>query len=98
MNPPDEITLVYRPVGLSHVFTAAGPEMSGFHISSPSLEVAFGLAAPGLGRHVSSLYGVEAKYEIPCSFDEFLSHLKGEGQHGNFVIARMTQAECLVAH
>lgn len=99
-SPPDEITLVYRPVGLSHVFTATGPEMSGFHISHPSLQVAFGLAALGLGRHVTSLYGIEANYEIQCSYDDFLSHLKGEGQQGNFVIARITHeaAGAYVAH
>ena len=58
--PPDEITLVYRPVGPSHVFTATGPSMSGFHISSPDLKVAFDLAGVALGKHVALIYGVHA--------------------------------------
>ncbi|MBI2713644.1 MAG: hypothetical protein HYX37_04220 [Rhizobiales bacterium] len=92
-TPPDEITLVYRPVGQSHVFTAAEPEMSGFHISSPYLEVAFGLASIGLGGYVSKLYGIEAEYEIQCSFKEFEDHLKGKSTLANFVIAKMAQHE-----
>jgi hypothetical protein len=70
-NPPSEVTLVYRPVGPSHVFTANGPEMSGFHISHPDRKVAFDLAGKALGEHVALIYGVDAHYEFERSFDDF---------------------------
>ena len=75
--PPDEITLVYRPVGPSHVFTALGAHMSGFHISHPDLKVAYGLAEASLGPHVKLIYGVAVEYEIPMGFEAFSRHIKG---------------------
>src|SRR4051812_44705817 len=77
-TPPREITLVYRPVGKSHVFTATGANMKGFHISSPDRKVAFDLAALALGKHVGLVYGVHpVRYEIENSYDEFESHIGG---------------------
>lgn len=92
LDLPAEIILVYRPVGNSHVFTANGPKMSGFHISSPTLEVAFDLAGLALGKHVKLIYGIDAEYRIENSFDEFRNHLKGSIQ-GNQVRARITRPE-----
>lgn len=75
-TPPREITLVYRPAGKSHVFTAAGAKMEGFHISSPDRKVAFDLAALALGAHVGMVYGVDPlRYEIETSYDEFEAHV-----------------------
>lgn len=91
--PPDEITLVYRPVGPSHVFTASGPEMCGFHISSPKLKVAFDLARASLGRHVALIYGGAAEYEFEHSFEAFEADLNGESLCGNIVKARITHRE-----
>jgi len=91
-TPPEEITLVYRLVGPSHVFTANGPEMSGFHISHPNLKVAFDLAGKALGKHVSLIYRVDAQYEFERSFADFESHLKC-GISANQVKARITHQE-----
>jgi hypothetical protein len=93
-NPPREITLVYRPVGKSHVFTATGPNMKGFHISSPHLRVAFDLAPVALGKHVGLIYGVPARYEIEHSFDDFAGHLSASipGNRIKAVIAGMDSA------
>ncbi len=77
-TPPREITLVYRPVGKSHVFNATGANMKGFHISSPDRKVAFDLAAIALGRHVGLVYGVPTvRYEIQHSYDQFEAHVGG---------------------
>lgn len=89
LNPPSEVTLVYRPVGKSHVFTANGHKMSGFHISSPVLKTAFELAGVALGKHVKTIYGIDAQYEIESSFDNFVKHLK-ESIQANEVKARIT--------
>jgi hypothetical protein len=91
-TPPEEITLVYRPVGPSHVFTANGPQMSGFHISHPFRKVAFELAVEAIGKHVALIYGVDAEYVFDRSYDDFESHLKGEIE-GNQVKARITHKE-----
>jgi hypothetical protein len=79
-------------VGPSHVFTANGPELSGFHISSPDLKVAFDLAGVALGKHVALIYGVEARYEFERSFDDFESHLKS-AISANQVKARIMHRE-----
>lgn len=77
-TPPREITLVYKPVGKSHVFTATGSKMKGFHISSPDRKRAFDLAGVALGRHVGLVYGVQTvRYEILNSYDEFEAHVGG---------------------
>jgi hypothetical protein len=91
-TPPQEVTLVYRPVGPTHVFTANGPEMSGFHISHPDRKVAFELAGDALGKHVKLIYGVDAEYEFDRSFADFESHLKGEIS-ANQVKARIAHRE-----
>lgn len=92
VSPPREITLVYRPVGKSHVFTATGPNMKGFHISSPKLRLAFDLAPVALGQHVALVYGVPARYEIEHSFDDFEEHLS-ESIPGNRIKAVIADAK-----
>ena len=93
-SPPDEIILVYRPVGRSHVFTAKGPELSGFHISHPDLKTAFHLAGAALGKHVALIYDTEPRYEFERSFKDFETHLKGEIL-GNQVKARRIKREAV---
>ena len=88
--PPQEITLVYRPVGKSHVFTSPSSEMAGFHISHPSLKFAFNLAGYALGKHISELYQCSAVYEIEGSFEEFQGHLKGESLRTNLITAHLS--------
>jgi hypothetical protein len=95
-SPPHEITLVYRPVGQSHVFTATGPKMKGFHISSPDLRVAFDLAPVALGKHVALIYGVPARYEIEHPFADFEAHLR-ESIPGNRIRAVIAGAEAVRA-
>jgi hypothetical protein len=92
-NPPAEITLVYRPVGKSHVFTSASPEMSGFHMSHPSLKCAFELASFGLGKHVSELYNCNAAYKVDGNFEDFEAHLKGDSLRANLIRATLNTRE-----
>jgi hypothetical protein len=89
-TPPEEITLVYRPVGPSHVFTANGPEMSGFHISHPQRKTAFELAVKALGKHVHLIYAVDAHYQFERTYEDFEAHLK-DAIEGNEVKARITR-------
>jgi hypothetical protein len=88
-TPPQEIILVYRPVGKSHVFTSASPDMSGFHMSHPSLQCAFELASFGLGKHVSEMYGCEAAYKVEGNFEDFEAHLKGHSPRSNLIKATL---------
>jgi hypothetical protein len=89
--PPEEITLVYRPVGPSHVFTALGYRMSGFHISHYDLKTAYEWAEASLGPHVKLIYGIEADYEIPMGFETFKRHITGHQklEDANKVTARI---------
>ena len=84
-SPPSEITLVYRVVGKTHVFTAL--DMTGFHIGSSSLRCAFEQASVALGEHVTAVSGMQAQYSFEPSFEAFEAHLKGKGLIGNFVKA-----------
>jgi hypothetical protein len=77
INPPSEITLVYREVAPSHVFTALGPRMRGFHISHPDRKTAFKLAEAALGAHVKLAFGVDAAYHISTKYEDFESHING---------------------
>lgn len=94
-SPPEEITLVYRPVGPSCVFTANGPEMSGFHISHPHRKVAFDLAVKALGKHVALIYGVDAHYEFELSYEDFEAQLKSHEITANEFKARITHTPAL---
>jgi hypothetical protein len=94
-TPPQEVNLIYREVGKTHVFTAA--ELRGFHIGSESLAFAYENLAQALSEHVSRVFGCEAKYCIEGSFDEFRHHLGSENLLGSFVIAKKAEQERLAA-
>ena len=83
--PPDHVTLVYREVGKTHVFTAQG--LKGFHVGSCTLDAAFKLALTALGEHVSLLCGREVKYEAATALRDFKQHLKGDDILAPFVVA-----------
>jgi hypothetical protein len=82
-------------VGLSHVFTANGAGMSGFHISHPFRKTAFELAKEALGKHIFLMYGVDVNYEFDRSFSDFEAHLKDEIE-ANQVKARIAPKEAVL--
>ena len=92
--PPPEVTLVYREVGKTHVFTAAN--LRGFHVGSSSLHFAFDHLAAALGEHVSRACNCEASYRLQVSYDEFERHLTGCELTGNFVVAKRALDEARV--
>ncbi len=74
-GPPPEVTLLYREVGKTHVFTADHDKLRGFHIGSSDLSRAFHQAAIALGEHVSRVFGCSANYTLEISFTEFQERL-----------------------
>lgn len=57
MEAPEEVTLIYRKVGATHVFTAEG--FPGFHIGSSRLATAYKEALGALGEHVALVRGCD---------------------------------------
>lgn len=91
--PPAEVTLVYREVGKTHVFTA--PDFRGFHIGSSVLKTAYEQAVIALGEHISRVYNCPASYRIERSFKEFETLLKKEDEFAsNFVFAKREMENC----
>lgn len=83
----EQVTLTYRKVGETHVFTAR--ELPGLHIGSSSLYKAFEQSIKALGEHVTRLSGKEACYEAEMTFADFKKYLAGENAvMGSFVIAK----------
>src|SRR5262245_15917673 len=70
-QPPDEITLVYRNLGMTHVFIAQ--EFRGFHVGGPTLREALDTAIHSLGKHVSLLYGLTTpvEYQLQGTLGDF---------------------------
>lgn len=86
---PQELALVYRQVGNSHVFTSKSAP--GLHIGSSQRSEAFTCALTGLSEHFTRLYGRSVRYESDMDFDEFEARLCGaeEGLAGGIVFARL---------
>lgn len=76
-TPPERVTLLYREVGHTHVFTTS--EWVGFHIGSSKLRVAFEKAIEALGEYATELYGCSATYVPEIPFEEFERHLHDPG-------------------
>ena len=93
--PPEHVTLIYRAVGPTHVFTSS--EWSGFHIGSHDLRDAFNQAIEALGEYVTELYGCEATYVPEMTFETFEKHLHRRGKTAqqsladNFVTAKLAE-------
>lgn len=93
LTPPVEVTLVYREVGKTHVFTA--PDLHGFHIGSSVLKNAYEQAVIALGQHVSRVFDCNVAYRMDRSFKEFESLLKKDDEFaGNFVLAKREMEDC----
>ena len=84
--PPEQVTLVYREVGKTHVFTAR--ELRGFHIGSADRKFAFEHAFAALSEHVSRLYDCKAQYQSILSYQEFEKHLKAPTNNGRDMMAK----------
>ena len=87
---PNEITLVYREVGGTHVFTA--PNFKGLHIGSSDLKNAYSLVPVALSEHVSSVCSQESEYVLSMPFEQFESHLTSGSIMDSIVIARKSLA------
>lgn len=90
-SPPKEVTLVYRNLGITHVFIAE--EFRGFHVGGATLRTAIDNAIHALGKHVTAVYGLEkpAQYTLQGTFDEFESQLQDADAPLNFsVVAQIT--------
>lgn len=60
-SPPDQVDLVYRKVGVNHVFASKG--IRGLvHVGHRDLAVAYHTVIEALNVHVTNTYGVPAKY------------------------------------
>jgi hypothetical protein len=93
LTPPAEVTLVYREVGKTHVFTA--PDLRGFHIGSSVLKNAYEQAVIALGQHVSRVFECSVAYRMARSFKEFENLLKKDDEFsGNFVLAKREMEDC----
>jgi hypothetical protein len=87
--PPEQVTLVYREVGKTHVFTAR--ELRGFHIGSCDRKFAFEHAFTALSEHVSRLYNCHAEYKPLSSFQQFENHLKVSATNGRDALSKSVE-------
>src|SRR5262249_1550506 len=90
--PPQVITLVYRKLGMTHVFIAE--EFRGFHVGGSSLRDAWDTAVHALGKHVAAMYGLRnpIQYQFEGTLDEFEDRLQDANAPLNFsVTARMAE-------
>lgn len=80
--PPKEVTLVYRNLGMTHVFIAE--EFRGFHVGGSTLRDALDTAIHALGKHVTVLYGLPnaVEYALEGTLDEFEDRLQDAGVDG----------------
>lgn len=84
---PNEVTLVYREVGNSHVFTAAGI-VGLVHVGSCDRKKAFDNAFVALSTHVSMLTGKKVSYVPDRTYEDFAEHVGGNDLSSNFITAR----------
>lgn len=92
--PPTEVTLVYRNLGMTHVFIAE--EFRGFHVGGPSLREALDTAIHALGKHIELLYDLKSPvhYTLEGTLGEFEDRLQDADAPLNFhVTARMAPVE-----
>jgi len=88
--PPQEVTLVYRNLGMTHVFFAE--EFHGLHVGGQTLREALDNAIYALGKHITLLYGLStpAQYALQGTADDFESQLRDANAPLNFsVTAKM---------
>jgi hypothetical protein len=89
---PDEVALVYRMVGETHVFTSTG--IDGLvHVGSHDKRTAFDCAFKALSLHVSKTSGMAVEYEPEQSFEEFFDDAHAAEITGNFIVAKRAKGE-----
>jgi hypothetical protein len=71
-----EISIVYRKVGDSHVFTTL--EFNGFQVGGPSLKRAFENLPEALSAHVSALEKAPMRYTLTESWQDFEGRLRSD--------------------
>ena len=93
---PEEVGIVYRNVGNTHVFTSKGIEGL-VHCGSSELEDAFNQVIACLNHHVSEVYDCEVEYKSQVPFNEFEQHLASSNDIvGNFLTLTLDskQVDC----
>jgi hypothetical protein len=88
-TPPPEVTLIYRELGKTHIFTVA--ELRGFHVGSSSRSFVFNQLAEALSEHVSLVYGCKAQYRLEVAYEEFEARLNGGELRAPFLIAKRAE-------
>jgi hypothetical protein len=89
---PDQIELVYRRVGSTHVFMSRG--ITGLvHVGSHDRKSAFTGVIDALNFHVEQAYETPAVYEAGMSYEEFAMHVDTKDDlTGNFLTAKLLAA------
>lgn len=97
-TPPPEVTLVYRNLGMTHVFTAE--EFRGFHVGGPTLRVALDNAIRALGKHITVLYGLnkQAEYDLEGTPEDFEDSLQDADAPLNFSVTAKMATESMKIH
>jgi hypothetical protein len=97
-SPPTEVTLLYRNLGMTHVFIAEN--FRGFHVGGTTLRDALDTAIHALGMHVSSLYSLPkpVEYRLDGTLDEFEDRLQDADAPLNFTVTARITATGAHAH
>lgn len=97
-SPPIEVTLLYRNLGMTHVFIAEN--FRGFHVGGPSLRDALDTAIHALGMHVSTLYDLPkpVEYRLEGTLDEFEDRLQDADEPLNFTVTARMASTGMHAH
>lgn len=89
---PTSVSLVYRMVGATHVFSSKG--INGLvHVGSDNREDAFRGVMTALNKHVTHAYGCEATYSCAMTYEQFSDHLDRDNDiAANFLELTLDQA------
>ncbi|MFA6265614.1 MAG: hypothetical protein WC670_07870 [Pseudolabrys sp.] len=96
--PPSEVTLLYRNLGMTHVFIAE--EFRGFHVGGTTLRGALNTAIHALGTHVTLLFKLDApvSYRLEGTPAEFEDRLHDSNKPMNFSVRATMTKELAHAH
>ena len=91
-SPPENVNLVYRKVGKTHVFSTEGARGL-VHVGSVDRENAFNSVIPALSKHITAAYEREASYTCEMSYSDFVQHLdEANSLSAGFVEFRLDHA------
>lgn len=96
--PPTEITLLYRNLGMTHVFIAE--EFRGFHVGGATLQDALDTALHALGKHVGRLYELSTpvEYHLQGTLHDFEDQLRDADAPLNYSVTARISSSSRDAH